>query len=92
MAVFAGIGDLLNGASLKEYERELGIFIAGFFALWLVSPIYREFSSRTKEIDGKVSVIEEAVNASKKDHAELLERLTAIEGKMDAMRRENGGR
>lgn len=70
---------------------ELFLFgsIAFLWMVWLLDKIcsnyYLEFRLRTKEIYGKVSVIEEAVNASKEEGAELLERLTAIEDKLDTM-------
>jgi DNA-binding FrmR family transcriptional regulator len=53
-----------------------------------VAPFYYEFRIRGKEIDGKVSAIEQAVIASKEGHAELLERLTAIEDKLNSIQRE----
>jgi hypothetical protein len=77
-----------RGESLALYGTQLAWLIGSFFVIWWVPPFYHEFRIRTKEIDGKVSAIEETVNASKEGHAELLERLTAIEDKLDAMQKE----
>lgn len=88
LAVITGAGAWLSGESLASYERELGFYICCAFVTWLALPIYHEFRIRTKEIDGKASAVEDAVNASKEAHAELLERLIAIERKLDAMRSE----
>lgn len=82
MAVLSGIEDLIKGASLEHYEKELGFLFGAGSLIWIVNFIYWEFRTRTKEIDGKVSAIEQAVIASKEGHAELLERLTAIEEKL----------
>lgn len=75
----------LRGESPRSFWESLAGAIA-FGWLWLiVEPVYQEFRIRTKEIDGKVSAIEEVVNASKEGHAELLERLTAIENKIEGV-------
>ena len=81
-AVIFGAVDWFSGGSLASYEQELAVLIGVFFVGWLVEPFYYEFRIRTKEIDGKVSGIEATVNGSKERHAELLERLTAIEEKL----------
>jgi hypothetical protein len=101
IALVSAVFAWLSGETLKSYGRGIFIYvlflIAGAVVEGLLSPIYEEFRIRTKEIDGKVSAIEEAVNASKavtlsriewtvndtrKDLAGLLERLTAIEEKL----------
>jgi TPR repeat protein len=86
-----GVGLLLYLASKvlpSEFARPIVELIAVLYALWflswMVSPVYHEFRSRTKEINGKVSAIEAAANASKEDHVELLEKLTAIEKQTDS--------
>src|ERR1035437_3586570 len=86
--VISGPVAWFRGESLALYGTQLAWAIGSCFVIWWVAPFYPEFRIRTKEIDGKVSAIEEAVNASKEDHAELLERLTAIEDKLDAMQKE----
>ena len=92
LALIFGLFDWFSAKSLKSYGEEIAWFL-GFlwfisFADWLLSPIYNEFRFRTKEIDGKVSAIEKAVTASKEDQRELLEKLTAIEEKLESCRRE----
>lgn len=86
IAVATGISALFTGKTLKEYGQDIGIWLACVllvaFIQQILSPLYEEFSLRTKEINGRVSAIEEAVNASKKSQAELLDRLTAIEEKL----------
>ncbi len=83
-AAIAGVGAWISGVSLASFGKDL-IWLVGFgFVYWLFSPFYFEFRIRAKEIDGKVSAIEEAMNASKEAHAELLERLTAIEKKLNS--------
>lgn len=85
MAAIQGVSYWLAGKSLAEYEEDLAwLFVFGI-AYWFLAPFYYEIRFRTKEIDGKVSSIEEAVIAAKEDRTELLERLAAIEDKMDAM-------
>ena len=85
-SVVFGLFDWFTGKILKLYGQEIGgmlaVLLVAAFAGWILSPLYDEFRFRTKEIDGKVSAIEEAVNESKEGHAELLERLTAIEEKL----------
>jgi hypothetical protein len=84
--VGVGLYDWLTDKPLKSYGQEIDwpltfvFFIV--FAMWFLSPIYNEFRARTKEIDGKVSAIEKVVNASMEGHAELLERLTAIDERL----------
>jgi hypothetical protein len=78
-AVLIGISDWLSGKSLKSYGQEVGVLLAVFFAAalaeWILSPLYEEFRLRTKEIDGKVSAIEDVVVRSKNQQAEELEKL-----------------
>ena len=82
VAVIHGATAWFSGKSLTSYEVDLAWLFGFGFVYWMVVPFYYEFRIRTKEIDGKVSAIEEAGNASKEGHAELLERLTAIEEKL----------
>ena len=86
--VGVGIYDWLNDKSLKSYGQEIGWLLAFVFSVifvdWFLSPIYNEFRARTKEIDGKVSAVEKTVTASKENHSELLEKLTAIEERLEA--------
>jgi hypothetical protein len=93
VAALEGVSTWLHGDSVASYAKELGWLCAIGFLCWLVSPIYQEFRIRTKEIHGKVSAIEAAVNADAEQHAESLEpfdasevmdKLTTIEGKLDA--------
>jgi hypothetical protein len=85
LALYAAIDAAFTwfkGESLASYGKNLAWLVGIGFVLWMVAPLYYEFRFRTKEIDGKVSAIEEAVNASLEGRAELLERLTAIEEKL----------
>jgi hypothetical protein len=77
-----GIFAWLRSESLPSYGKNLAGLIAFGFVYWLAAPFYYEFRIRTKEIDGKVSAIEQAVTASREGQAELLERLNLIEGKL----------
>jgi len=88
VAVITGAGDWFSGQSLASYEKELAFYIGSAFVAWLAAPFYYEFRIRTKEIDGKVSAIEEAVNSSREAHGELLERLGAIEKELRALKYE----
>jgi hypothetical protein len=88
VAVITGAGDWFSGQSLTSYEKELAFYIGLAFVTWLAAPFYYEFRIRTKEIDGKVSGIEEAVNSSREAHGELLERLGAIEKELRALKYE----
>lgn len=90
MALIAGIFDWLTGRTIKVYAQEAG-FIFAMLALPVIGqmvliPLYNEFRLRSKEIDGKVSAIESAMNSSKKDHAEIIERLAAIEETLDKIK------
>jgi hypothetical protein len=84
LAVITGAVDWFSGESLASYEKELAFYIGLGFVTWLAAPFYHEFRIRTKEIDGKVSAIEETVNSSRDAHEKLLERLTAIEEALNA--------
>jgi F0F1-type ATP synthase membrane subunit b/b' len=92
LAVICAAVDWISGKSLASYEEELAFYIGLGFLFWFLTPFYYEFQIRTKEIDGKVSAIEEAVTSAKEDRAELLERLVAIEAKLDDIQRDAGGR
>ena len=85
VAAITGVVAWLSGKSLYSYERDIAVGAACLWAAWLLVPIYEEFRARTKEIDGKVSAVEKAVTASKENHAELLEKLTAIEERLEAL-------
>ena len=88
LAVITGAVEWFSGGSLASYEKELAFYIGSAFVAWLAAPFYYEFRIRTKEIDGKVSAIEEAVNSSREAHGELLERLGAIEKELRALKYE----
>jgi len=79
IAVITGAIYWFGGESLASYEKELAFYIGLAFVIWLAAPYYHEFRIRTKEINGKVSAIEEALNASAKRQSKLMHRLTAIE-------------
>ena len=83
LAVITGAVDWFSGESLASYEKELAFYIGLAFVTWLAAPFYHEFRIRTKEIDGKVSAIEEAVNAFAKQQSKLMHKLTAIERALD---------
>jgi hypothetical protein len=78
LAVITGAVDWFSGESLASYEKELAFYIGLAFVTWLAAPFYHEFRIRTKEIDGKVSAIEDAVNASKEDHADDIEKAVTV--------------
>ncbi len=81
-----GLSDWLRSELPRSLWEELaGLFAIGFVC-WLVVPVYEEFRIRTKEIYGKVSAIEEAVFNLKESHAELLEKLTAVEERLAEIR------
>jgi putative Mn2+ efflux pump MntP len=88
LAVITGAVDWFSGESLASYEKELAFYVGFLFVIWLAAPYYHEFRIRTKEIDGKVSAIEEAVNSSREAQEKLLERLTAIEEELRALKYE----
>ncbi len=92
IAAIDGAFTWFRGESLASYGKNLAWLVGIGFVSWLIVPFYYEFRFRTKETYGKVSAIEIAVNTSKESHAELLERLTAIEDKMDAMQRDSDRR
>jgi Mg2+ and Co2+ transporter CorA len=74
--------DWWNDLSLKTYRKDLGSVFVFLCVFWLATALYIEFRARLREIDGKVSEIEKTVNASKEGHAEMLEKLAAIEEKL----------
>ncbi|MGA3371689.1 MAG: hypothetical protein ABSC48_08010 [Terracidiphilus sp.] len=84
-----GLSDFLISKLPKSLWEELGVLFAIGFLCWLVVPVYEEFRIRTKEIYGKVSAIEEAVVSAREVHAELLERLTAVEDRLAEMQNSN---
>jgi hypothetical protein len=69
LGVISGIAALIHGWSLVRLERELGEILGFSFFVALgasiFAPLYKEFRFRTKEIDGKVLAIEEALTASR---------------------------
>ena len=87
-AVIDGISAFFSGESLASYGRNLAWLIGFGIVVRIVAPLYYEFRYRTKETDGKVSAIEDALIDAKDGHVELLERLAAIEDKLDAIQRE----
>ncbi len=84
-ALIDGIFAWFRDESLASYGKNLAWLIAIGFVYWLVAPYYYEFRNRTKEIDGKVTAIEEALNKSTDGQMELMERLAAIERKLAEM-------
>ena len=85
-----------KGESLKSYGEDVVWLIAIGFLFWLVSPLYYEFRIRTKEIDGKVSAIEAAVNTHREGQRsetepfnanKVMEKLAAIEERQTSFRR-----
>lgn len=91
IAAIDGAFTWFRGESLASYGKNLAWLIGICFVSWIVIPFYHEFRFRTKETYGKVSAIEDALNAAKEDRAELLERLAAIEDKIDTMQQVSGG-
>ncbi len=88
LVLFAVVGGLvfwLRGV-FRGYEYYLGWLIALFFIVQVVGPFIFELRARLKEINGVVSVIESKLNESKDRNTELLERLTAIENRLDEIR------
>jgi len=81
-AAIHGVLAWVQGESFASYAKDLAWLLAFCLTYWILAPFYYEFHIRTEEIDGKVSAIEKAVNASEEAHAELLEKLTAIEDKL----------
>ena len=73
----------VSGENLASYGKSHAATLGIAFGCWLLFPYYQEFRIRTKEIDGKVSAIEEAVIASRKRASELLEMLQAMDAKLD---------
>lgn len=83
-----------KGESLKSYGEDVVWLIAIGFLFWLVSPLYYEFRIRTKEIDGKVSAIEAAVNTHREGQRsetepfnanKVMEKLAAIEERLNEL-------
>ena len=83
IATIDGVFEWFQGKSLAEYGKNLGWWIGFGLAYWLACPFYNEFRFRTKELDGKVSAIEQTVIAFKEYHGELIEKLESIEQKLD---------
>ncbi len=88
LAVIDGIYAFFRSESLASYGKSLAWPFGFGFVLWMVIPVYYEFRFRAKETYGKVSAIEDALIDAKDGHVELLERLAAIEDKLDAIQRE----
>lgn len=84
-----GLSDWLRSELPTSLWEELGGLFAIGFVCWLVVPVYEEFRIRTKEIYGKVSAIEADVIAAKEIHAELLEKLIAVEEKLAGIQDSN---
>lgn len=82
-AVWYGLDAWSRGASLGKFVIELGGLIAVCWVGWVSYPIYLEFRIRTKEIDGKISAAEAAMNETNERYLELLHRLAAIETRLD---------
>ncbi|MGA7885782.1 MAG: hypothetical protein WCA44_08575 [Acidobacteriaceae bacterium] len=79
-------GDQIDFA-FKSYAIGCALIILVAFTLERrVSPKYREFRIRTKEVFGTVIEIEKAISAVKEDQRELLERLRAIEEELHLLK------
>ena len=81
--VWYGLDDWSHGGSLQKFAIELGGLIVVCWIGWVAYPIYLEFRLRTKEIDGKISATEAAMNETNERYLELLHRLNAIESRLD---------
>ena len=87
---FAIVG-WLRGDSLNTFAKDCFAVWAGLIVwVWGVLPIYFEFRARAKEIYGMVSTIEQATIAANRERADLLEKLAALEGKVDSIRGAEG--
>lgn len=87
VAAAFGVHAWLSDESFQSYGKDASAIFVAALVVCLLFSLYSEFRTRTNEIYGMVSAIEKALNASKEGHAELLERLTAVEDKLDAMQR-----
>jgi hypothetical protein len=89
--VWYGLDEWMHGGSIMRYALELGGLVGACWLGWVLYPIYQEFRIRTKEIDGKLSAAEKALEQSNDRYNLLLDRLAAIERRLDeiqnAMRR-----
>ena len=61
-----GLMDWLFREPLKRYEETLAFLIAAALAHRYVSPLYYEFRYRTKEINGRLSAIEDSLKTIRK--------------------------
>jgi hypothetical protein len=96
-AVLAGVWVLVKwllGHPLSSHEvaivviGSLSVPIISLAGEYMIAPVYKEFRIRTKEIDGKLSAVESVINESKERNSELLERLAAIENRLDEIQNE----
>jgi hypothetical protein len=89
IGVVHGIDSWVTGRSLAKFGSDLGEALAFSLLLALaegfLAPFYKELRFRAKEIDGKVSAIEETVTALGRGLAELREQLRAIQFKLDEL-------
>ncbi len=88
-AAWYGLDEWMHGGSITRYAIELGGLIAVCWLGRLLYPIYHEFRIRTKEIDGKVTATEVALEEISDRYALLLDRLAAIEKKLDEVQEAN---
>lgn len=85
-AVIQGAIAWVRGETLASYEKDLSWCLGFAITYWIFAPFYYELRIREKEIDGKVSAIEQTVTALNGHRAELLERLSTIEEKLNSIR------
>lgn len=89
MAALLGTTSWIRGESMAAWERTIAILV-GLPFFWFVyttlARFYTEFAIRAKEIEGKVSAIENTVDALKSTQSDILLKLTAIEDKLEAQR------
>lgn len=87
LAGLFGLVSWIRGESMASWERTFACLVGLFFA-WLVfstlSSLSIESTMRTKDICGTVSEIQKTVSAVTEDHKEILEKLRAIEEKLDS--------
>jgi hypothetical protein len=72
----------VSGDSLASYGKDHLFTIGLVFAVWSCFPFFQEFRIRTKEINCKVSAVEDAVIASRERASEMLEMLRAMDSKL----------
>jgi hypothetical protein len=90
-AVAIGVLAWIRGESLASYGRKMAWLIAVVVAYWILAPIYYELRIRAKAIYGKVSAIEQTTVALQEEREELLDKLAAIQERLDSIVKSDGG-